>query len=142
MITFALAERMSREEIRKLPKDGSFEEFDMGTYRADPAAPIQAWRSRFFTVQSYVVPGRQSDAVCRLSVQRSMANANIRPQNRDLRPISWEDLQAVKAAVGFGDRWAVEIYPPEADVVDVAPMRHLWILEHAPDFAWRKDGAR
>lgn len=39
---------------------------------------------------------------------------------------------------GLADSWAVEVFPADADVVNVANMRHLWILPDAPAFAWRK----
>ncbi|EOG1815585.1 hypothetical protein ACK3RA_000943 [Enterobacter hormaechei] len=47
-------------------------------------------------------------------------------------------LQEIKSAVGYGDRDAVEIYPRDSDVVNVANMRHLWITPEPIAFAWRK----
>jgi hypothetical protein len=32
---------------------------------------------------------------------------------------------------------AVEVYPPAGDVVNVANMRHLWVLRDRLPFAWR-----
>ena len=32
----------------------------------------------------------------------------------------------------------LEIYPPDDQVIDVANMRHLWLLDEAPAYAWRK----
>lgn len=52
--------------------------------------------------------------------------------------ISWDALQEIKGAVGYADRDAVEIYPRDADVVNVANMRHLWITPEPIAFAWRK----
>lgn len=52
--------------------------------------------------------------------------------------ISWDQLQEIKNALGFADRDAVEIYPAAADVVNVANMRHLWVMPEPLDFAWRK----
>lgn len=51
--------------------------------------------------------------------------------------ISWEEIQALKAQCGFGDRHAVEIYPSDEDVVNVANMRHIWVLDNPMPFAWR-----
>ncbi|MGL0761287.1 DUF4222 domain-containing protein [Citrobacter freundii] len=53
--------------------------------------------------------------------------------------ISWDALQEIKNAVGYADRDAVEIYPAQKDVVNVANMRHLWIVNEPLNFAWRKD---
>jgi len=51
-----------------------------------------------------------------------------------------EALQEIKSAVGYGDRDAVEIFPAQKDLVNVANMRHLWIVPESIPFAWRKDG--
>ena len=51
--------------------------------------------------------------------------------------IRWEELQRLKAECGFGDRDAVEVYPAEQDVVNVANFRHLWVMDEPLDFAWR-----
>ena len=51
--------------------------------------------------------------------------------------IPWDDLQEVKRASGYGDRDAVEVYPPDDDVVNVANMRHLFVFEQPLPFAWK-----
>lgn len=40
----------------------------------------------------------------------------------------WDDLQRIKNELAGGDRVALEIYPPEAEVIDQANMRHLFVL--------------
>lgn len=50
--------------------------------------------------------------------------------------ITWDQLQHAKRLVGYANKCAVEIYPADKDIVNVANMRHLWIVD-APDFAWR-----
>ena len=50
--------------------------------------------------------------------------------------ITWDQLQAIKKAIGYGDLCAVELYPPEKDVVNVANFRHLFILQSPPPFMW------
>lgn len=42
--------------------------------------------------------------------------------------VSWDALQWVKGAVGYADCEAVELYPPDDRIVNVANMRHLWVL--------------
>ena len=88
-------------------------------------APIECWRSRWFTVQVYAVP---TDGAVRLSVQRTDRQDGI----------SWDELQGVKAQIGRGDCWAVELFPPDERVVNVANMRHLWLLSAAPSFGWKR----
>lgn len=39
----------------------------------------------------------------------------------------WRDLQAIKNQLAGPDRVAVEVFPPEADLVDEANMAHLWV---------------
>ena len=52
--------------------------------------------------------------------------------------ISWEELQGIKDSIGFADHDAVEVFPVRRDVVNVANMRHLWIMSSPLLFAWRK----
>ena len=49
--------------------------------------------------------------------------------------ISWDDIQEIKNRIGFASEWAVECYPPKDKVVNVANMRHIWIIP-TPDFGW------
>lgn len=83
--------------------------------------PIEVWASRAHLVQVY------DGAPARLTVCRTDGRGGI----------SWGDLQRLKRECGRGDRWAVEVYPADDDIVDVAPMRHLWLMERAPSWAWR-----
>lgn len=58
--------------------------------------------------------------------------------------LTWEELQQVKQFL-WGDRIAIEVYPAEADVVNLRHTRHLWstpeieiIVQHEcrhPEFA-------
>jgi len=50
--------------------------------------------------------------------------------------ITWDDLQRLKREAGYGDREAVEVYPPAACVVNEANIRHLWILPSRMPFSW------
>jgi len=90
----------------------------------------RVWRSRFFLVQEYAEPG----APIRLSINR----VRLLPNGRWADGITWDELQRVKAEVGFGEHWAVEIYPAARDLVDVANIRHLWLLTEPPSFGWRR----
>lgn len=95
--------------------------------------PIEVWRSREFLVQIY----DERDAVERLSVCR----ANLSTGGRWEDDISWDDLQRLKAECGRGDKWGVECYPADEHVVNVANMRHLFILPEPPKFGWAKSVA-
>ena len=115
--------------IASLPQE--LEEIDLAGYAILPAHLARAWRSRRFVVQLYEEPNGT-----RLSVQRSTDSDPVRVVGRE-RPLNWDELMDAKREAGFGDRWAVEIYPPDAQVVNVCPMRHLWLLSAPPDYGWR-----
>ena len=51
--------------------------------------------------------------------------------------IPWEDLQRLKAEAGYALHDAVEVFPSVMDVVNVANMRHLWVMRDKLPFAWR-----
>jgi hypothetical protein len=53
--------------------------------------------------------------------------------------ITWDQIQEIKQLVGYGDHWAVECYPPDHHVINIANMRHIWILENPPEFGWHKN---
>lgn len=95
---------------------------------------IQAWRSRDFLVQAF----HEGGGIIRLSINRSSIDMRT-ARWRD--GITWDELQRLKAEAGYGDHCAVEVYPPDADVINVANVRHLWVLPDAPAFAWRAASA-
>jgi hypothetical protein len=94
------------------------------------AAPCATRRSRHFLVQQFTAPG---PTLCRLSILRTTL-AGDRWQDG----ITWDEMQRLKNEAGFGDCWAVEVFPADDEVVNVANIRHLWLLPEAPAFAWRR----
>jgi hypothetical protein len=92
--------------------------------------PIAAWRSNRFLVQLFNDCGAQRITINRAAIDETTG--------RWLDGITWDEIQAIKKQIGFGDRYAVELYPADADVVNVANMRHIWLVD-APAFAWRRD---
>ena len=101
-----------------------------GSLPVGTGAPFAQWRSREFVVQAFTIPG----CVVRLSINRT----HVDPATmRWVDGITWDELQALKSQAGYGDREAVEVYPPDAHVVDVASIRHLWVLPAPLPFSWR-----
>ncbi len=94
---------------------------------------VAVWRSRTFCCQVYATNG--GTGVIRLSFNRTETElvGNVCQWKQG---ISWDDLQRLKREVGFGERQAVEIYPADEHVVNVANMRHLWVLPQELPFAW------
>jgi hypothetical protein len=92
-------------------------------------APFEVWRSRNYLVQAF----NEAAGTVRLSVCRTKLDGN-----RWQDGIAWEELQEIKADVGYADFDAVEVFPRQSDVVNVANMRHLWVMPDPVPFAWRK----
>lgn len=100
----------------------------------DPEAPqVAVWRSRDFLVQVFDDP-HESGTIRRLSINRTRMDGD-----RWADGITWDELQRVKRELGLGNVWAVEVYPPDAELVNVANVRHLWLMDQPPTFAWRKN---
>jgi hypothetical protein len=96
-----------------------------------PDGLIEVWRSREFLVQVF----QEGDGIVRASINRTSVNSG---NGRWLDGISWDELQRVKREIGRGHRDAVEVFPADRDVVNVANMRHLWIFTEPLQYAWRK----
>ena len=109
------------ELVRVPPEDWT------GTFR--PTGISEVWRSREFLVQVYT-----HEAAERITVSRTEVVGE-----RWREDISWDDLQRLKRECGRGDRCAVEIFPPDSEVVNVASMRHLWLCD-PPPFMWTREG--
>lgn len=92
--------------------------------------PRKVWRSQAFLVQLF-----KEGPHYRLSVNRCGINSDGSWKG-DIR---WDELMECKRQCGYGDHWAIEVYPPDEHVVNVANIRHLWLAEQPPPYAWRKD---
>jgi hypothetical protein len=89
-------------------------------------------RSRRFLVQVF-----QRHGQVRLTVTQTGLNDDGSWKDG----ITWDELQTVKRECGYGAACAVELFPPDEQVVNVANLRHLWIVP-APDFMWQKAPAK
>lgn len=59
--------------------------------------------------------------------------------------ITWDQLQAIKNLVWGQDARAVEVYPVQTEVINNAPLRHLWRLgpdDFCPDLLGRAEPKR
>ncbi len=91
---------------------------------------LGVWRSRTHLAIVYPAP---EPAWRRITVQRTDWD-----ERGALDGISWDYLQQIKIEVGLGGYVAVEVYPEDDQLVNVANMRHLWILRRdaRPPYAW------
>lgn len=78
-------------------------------YEVWQSGPFRCLRSRF----RHPVLG----AVVHLSFSRT-------PWQR----LGWADLQSLKRAMGYGEHEAMQVFPRDADTVDLASVYHLWVL--------------
>lgn len=91
------------------------------------ATRLKVFRSSEFLVQVFSEPS----GFIRISVNCVAQRHGVWKDG-----ITWDQLREIKKAIGYGDLCAVELYPPEKDVVNVANFRHLFILQSAPPFMW------
>lgn len=92
--------------------------------------PLEVWRSRRYLVQVFAA---KPPAVERLTMQFTAPEADGWREG-----LTWEVMQRLKAECGRGDRTAVEVFPADRDVVNIANLRHVWVLADVPDFVWTK----
>lgn len=91
----------------------------------------EVWRNRKFMVLVYP----EKDGIERLTCFKMLVKDD---GSRFEDGITWDELQQLKKECGRGDRWAMEIYPAETKIVNVANMRHLWVLPEGqkPAMGW------
>ena len=77
---------------------------------------VAAWTNDLYAVQRY-----DNQTEWGMVIQLSVGSHHG-------RTIPWDDLQRIKDELAGEAAAAVEVYPAADDVVDKAPMRHLWIL--------------
>lgn len=99
-----------------------------------PTGQREVWVSRQYLVQVFECAGYWK----RLSIRRI--------DGREIRE-AWDELQRIKSEVVGPEKWAVEVYPAEVELANVANMRHLWVIEpgEEPPCLWKRgtmsDGA-
>lgn len=96
---------------------------------------LKAYQNDDFLVQIY----EEKTGYRRLSINRTKPkgfNKLGHPIWED--GISWDELQVIKNALGFENSWLVECYPPDNETVNVANLRHLFLLKEPPVFGWHQ----
>lgn len=94
----------------------------------DPSR-IEVWKNNRYLAQVFSEPG----GILRVSVNTIIAGKD----GRWVDGITWEQLMEIKRQVGRGEEYAVEVLPRDTDIVNVANMRHLWILPQ-PVCGWQR----
>lgn len=86
------------------------------------------YESKHYLVQLF----REENDVIRISANRT----RLRPDGHWDDNISWDELQEIKQQIGYEDHFAIEIYPSRFDEINVANMRHLWVLPRPLNVGW------
>lgn len=98
-----------------------------------PNGPQRVWRSQRLLVQGYDEPSMPS-----ILIRLSINVADVDKNGEWFAGLGWDELQRIKRECGFGDFDAVEIFPRESQVVNVANMRHLWVYREPLQIGWRR----
>ena len=87
---------------------------------------------KVFKGNGFCVQVRQHGECIRLSINRiKHFIVDGKPQWED--KITWDELQDIKNQCGYEDKWLCEYYPPEDKVINVANIRHLWLMDKPPE---------
>ena len=104
--------------------------------------PLESWPqrgpenlSRVLRSSKFLVQVFTEKSGLRLSVNRCRIKPGTDQWDDD---VSWEDLQNIKRECGYGERFAIEILPADSEVVNVANMRHIWVLEQPLQIGWKR----
>lgn len=105
-----------------------------GHYLTDPNAPTKVYESRKYLAQLYDAGAHEGRTTMRLSVCR----VTLKDDGRWEEDLRWDELMQIKREIGFGNLYAVEVYPQDCEIVNVANMRHLWLLSTPLTIGWFK----
>lgn len=131
--------KAAREEAAKRPvqlTEISRERIE-ATYPNAKHPPTRVWQSRKYLVQMFDEAPFLGVDVRRITVCRVTLGADGRWEDG----LSWDELQDIKREIGYGNWYGVEIYPRDRDVVNVANMRHVWLLSTPLELGWFKSTA-
>lgn len=128
-VTLADRRMMAKEnakwplKLKQIPRD---------QWPRDRPDILEVWRSRGFLVQVY----QEKNNYIRMSVNRTSHNGNDW-----VAAITWDELMALKRECGRGHLDALELFPADDDVVNVANIRHLFFPPEPVAFKWADQGA-
>lgn len=119
--------RLALDRERRLRKSGEWGPWECLSLRPGTAHPIgwaseltAAYRNSVFCVMARRLPdGTRHFMISSLTEERP----------------SWWEAQRIKNELAGPDATAVEVYPPQREVVDDANAYHLWVLPQALPFS-------
>lgn len=122
---FNALRRDMQKENRQRPS--MLTEVDVSLVETDAQKPLRSWVSRKYLVSLYEDSHCLRMTICRTSVDN---NGNW------VDGITWDEIQAIKEEVGYGNMWGLEVFPASDKLVNVASMRHVFLFPNKPEFAW------
>jgi hypothetical protein len=128
----------TRREARNRPERLTMVDREQWPQRGEAEAKtrIAVFVSKRFLVQIFTAPdlvvGGETIGVFRMSVNR----VTLSKGGRFDGDITWNEMNQIKRDVGFSQRYALEVFPTDYDLVDVANMRHLWVLDRPLPLGW------
>lgn len=96
-----------------------------------PLKPLAYWRNRNFFVQVCEEP----NGAVRISVNRTQIDETY----NFVGGITWDELFIIKNEIGYADKDCIEIYPAAGTLVNVANIRHLFVLDQPHPWNWKND---
>lgn len=99
-------------------------------------APLMAWRSRYYVAQLYNAATAEYPLMLRLTISRT----KLRKDGRWEDGLTWDELNAIKQELGYGDWYGVEVYPPTQDIQNLQNFRHLWINPESLGIEFKRRG--
>lgn len=118
-------ERVKRQLIASYPDELTrVDENDPNMpYTSHPQDLDCVWRNKKFTVMVWNLPAGK-----KLSISRNTWDSHTR---RYTDGITWDEIMEIKRCCGFGERNAIEFYPPDSEVINIANVRHIWLLPNS-----------
>ena len=100
-------------------------------FTALETVPLRVWQSKDYLAVLYQ---QKADGMRRLAVNSTRKGPCRKRRNgTDWRDgITWDELQRIKNETIGPETWCVEVYPAQDKLVDVANIRHLWLLDEPP----------
>lgn len=93
---------------------------------------LKVWRSRRYLVQLFAIASPTYPELVRLSVSRVTLQSNGRWRDG----LSWDELYTIKTETGFENWYGFEVYPRACDLINIANMRHLWLIPEPLGIGW------
>lgn len=90
----------------------------------------EVWVSNKYLVQVFI----EDNDIIRVSINRTTKNSEGEWEDN----LTWDEIQQIKTDIGAADLYAIEVYPRGRDVVNIANMRHIWLLPEPLNIGWFK----